>query len=231
MTGGWAYVLLGLLGAYHGLNPAMGWLFAVGLGLQERSRGAVLRSLLPIALGHECSILLIAALVLGLGVVADSTALHVGAGIALVGFGVFRFVKPRAHFRWTKMRVNRRELSWWSFLMSTAHGAGLMVAPVLIGAGAASSAAADQMPGMSMPGGSAVAHDHELAHMQHAALSLPGSALGLLLHVTAMVLVMGVVAVVVYDRLGVRVLRRAWLNTEWLWAGAFVLAGVVTLFT
>jgi hypothetical protein len=231
---GWAFVLLVLLGAYHGLNPAMGWLFAVGLGLQERSRRAVLRSLLPIALGHECSIVLIAALVLGLGVVADSTALHVGAGVALMAFGIFRFVKPRAHFRWTKMRVNRRELSWWSFLMSTAHGAGLMVAPVLIGAGAASSAQADQMPGMSMPGmtmSSPVVHDHELAHVHDAALSLPGSALGLLLHVTSMVLVMGVVAVVVYDRVGVRVLRRAWLNTEWLWAGAFVLAGVVTLFT
>ena len=225
----WAFVLLGLLGAYHGLNPAMGWLFAVGLGLQERSRRAVLRSLLPIAIGHEISIVLIAALVLGLGVVADSTVLHVTAGIALIGFGVFRFVKPHAHFRWTKMRVNRRELSWWSFLMSTAHGAGLMVAPVLIGAGAAS-AQADSMPGMHM-GPSPVVHDHELAHVQSASLSLPGSALGLLLHVTSMILVMGVVAVLVYDRVGVAVLRRAWVNTEFLWAGAFVLAGVVTLFT
>jgi hypothetical protein len=230
----WAYVLLGLLGAYHGLNPAMGWLFAVGLGMQERSRRAVLRSLLPIAIGHECSIVLIAALVLGLGVVADSTVLHVGAGLALMAFGIFRFVKPHAHFRWTKMRVNRRELSCWSFLMSTAHGAGLMVAPVLIGAGAASSAQADAGMTMSMPGmsmSSPVAHDHELAHVHDAALSLPASALGLLLHVTAMLLVMGVVAVIVYDRVGVRVLRRAWVNTEWLWAGAFVLAGVVTLFT
>src|SRR5262249_38793850 len=155
----------------------------------------------------------IAALVLGLGVVADSTVLHVCAGLALIGFGVFRFVKPHAHFRWTKMRVNRRELSWWSFLMSTAHGAGLMVAPVVIGAGAAS-AQADSMPGMNMS--SPVAHDHELAHIQSASLSLPGSALGLLLHVTSMILVMGVVAVVVYDRVGVAVLRRAWVNTEWL---------------
>src|ERR1044071_2893234 len=137
-------VLLGLLGAYHGLNPAMGWLFAVGLGLQERSRRAVLHSLLPIAFGHECSIVLIAALVLGLGVVADSMVLHVGAGVALIAFGLFRFIKRHAHFRWTKMRVNRRELSWWSFLMATAHGAGLMVAPVLIGAGAASQASASE---------------------------------------------------------------------------------------
>jgi hypothetical protein len=213
-------VLLGLLGAYHGLNPAMGWLFAVALGMQERSRRAVLRSLLPIAIGHECSIVLVAGLVLGLGLFADSTVLHVGAGISLIGFGIFRFVKPRAHFRWTKMRVNRRELSWWSFLMSTAHGAGLMVAPVLIGAGAAGTAQA-----------SSTGADHELQHVKMASLSIPGSALALLLHVATMILVMGVVAVVVYDRLGVAILRQAWVNTEWLWAAAFVLAGVATLFT
>ena len=213
----WAYVLLGLLGAYHGLNPAMGWLFAVALGMQERSRTAVLRSLLPIAIGHECSIVLIAALVLGLGLLADSTALHVGAGISLIAFGVFRFIKPRAHFRWTKMRVNRRELTWWSFLMSTAHGAGLMVAPVLIGVGATGTAQASS--------------DHELQHVQMAALSIPMSALALLLHVTAMIVVMGAIAVVVYERLGVAILRQAWLNTEWLWAGAFILAGFITLFT
>jgi hypothetical protein len=220
VSGAWPYILLGLLGAYHGINPAMGWLFAVALGMQERSRKAVLRSLLPIAIGHECSIVLIAAVVLGLGLLADSTALHVGAGVGLIGFGIFRFIKPRAHFRWTKMRVNRRELSWWSFLMSTAHGAGLMVAPVLIGAGAAGTAQASQM-----------SSDHELQHVQIAALSIPGSALALFLHVATMVLVMGVVAVVVYERLGVAIVKQAWLNTEWLWAGAFILAGFATLFT
>src|SRR3954454_19514807 len=114
----------------------MGWLFAVALGMQERSRRAVLRSLVPIAIGHELSIVLVAVVVVGLGLLADTQALHLGAGIALIGFGIFRFVRPRAHFRWTKVQVNRRELGWWSFLMSTAHGAGLMVAPVLIGAGA-----------------------------------------------------------------------------------------------
>jgi hypothetical protein len=142
VSSAWPWILLGLLGAYHGLNPAMGWLFAVSIGMQERSRRAVLRSLLPIAVGHECSIVLVAVLVLGLGVLTDTTVLHLAAGIALVAFGIFRFLKPRAHFRWTTMRVNRRELSWWSFLMSTAHGAGLMVAPVLIGAGAAGTAQA-----------------------------------------------------------------------------------------
>ena len=138
----WPYILLGLLGAYHGLNPAMGWLFAVALGMQERSRRAVLRSLVPIAIGHELSIVLVAVLVVGLGLLGDTQALHLGAGVALIAFGVFRFVRPHAHFRWTKLQVNRRELGWWSFLMSTAHGAGLMVAPVIIGAGSTGTAAA-----------------------------------------------------------------------------------------
>jgi hypothetical protein len=217
LHGVWPYIVLGLLGAYHGVNPAMGWLFAVAIGMQERSRRAVLRSLWPIAIGHECSILLVAALVLGFGLLTDGSALHIGAGVTLILFGVFRFVKPHAHFRWTSMAVNRRELGWWSFLMSTAHGAGLMISPVLISAGAAASARASS--------------DHEIQHVQMASLSLLGSGLALLLHVATMILVMGVVAVLVYDKLGVAIVRQAWLNTEWLWASAFVLAGVVTLFT
>jgi hypothetical protein len=215
MEEAWPYILLGLLGAYHGLNPAMGWLFAVALGMQERSRRAVLRSLVPIAIGHEASIVLVAVVVVGLGLLADTHALHVGAGVALIAFGLFRFAKPRAHFRWTKLQVNRRELGWWSFLMSTAHGAGLMVAPVLIGAGATAEASAND----------------SVEHVQGVLDAPLMGGLALLLHVASMMLVMAVVAVVVYEKLGVAILRQAWLNTEWLWAGAFVMAGFVTLFT
>jgi hypothetical protein len=215
MEEAWPYILLGLLGAYHGLNPAMGWLFAVALGMQERSRRAVLRSLVPIAIGHEASIVLVAVVVVGLGLLADTHALHVGAGVALIAFGVFRFAKPRAHFRWTKLQVNRRELGWWSFLMSTAHGAGLMVAPVLIGAGATAEASAND----------------SVEHVQGVLDAPLMGGLALFLHVASMMLVMAVVAVVVYEKLGVAILRQAWLNTEWLWAGAFVMAGFVTLFT
>jgi hypothetical protein len=210
----WALLVIAALGAYHGLNPAMGWLFAVALGMQDRDRKAVLRALPPIAIGHELSLVLVAAAVLGLGLLADPSVLRLAAGIALILFGIFRFWKPRAHFRWTTMRVNRRELAWWSFLMSSAHGAGLMVAPVLIGGGAAS----------------ASAHDHALEAAGGGAELLTG-ALGLLLHVGAMVSVMAVVALLVYDKLGVAVLRKAWINLDGVWAGAFVLAGVLTLFT
>jgi hypothetical protein len=203
------------LGAYHGLNPAMGWLFAVSLGMQERSRAAVVRALGPIAIGHELSLLVVAALVLGLGLLTDPGVLHVGSGIALIAFGVFRFVRPRAHPRWTRMRVSRRELGLWSFLMASAHGAGLMVAPVLIGAGT----------------GDAVASSHGLAEAHEAGFSVPAAAVGLVLHVGAMVAVAGTVALLVYTRFGVGVLRRWWVNTDAGWAVAFVLTGTLTLFT
>jgi hypothetical protein len=206
---------MALLGAYHGLNPAMGWLFAVSLGMQNRSRRAVLRALPPIALGHELAIALVALLVIGLELITDTTALHIGAGIALVAFGVFRFAKPRAHFRWAKTRVNRRELSFWSFLMSTAHGAGLMVAPVLLATG----------------GTHHRSPDHTLTDMNLGSMSIPQSALAIVLHVGAMLLVMAVVSVVVYEKLGVAVLRRAWLNSDQVWAGAFVMAGIITFVT
>ena len=200
---------MALLGAYHGLNPAMGWLFAVALGMQEGRRSAVSRSLVPIAIGHELSIVVVAAVVLGLGVLADSTALHLGAGAALVAFGIFRFAKPHAHFRWTTMRVNRRELTWWSFLMSTAHGAGLMIAPVILGLQASSNS-----------------HD-DMAMLSGGPIDI--AAVGIAVHVLAMVAVMGAIAYVVYERVGLQILRRAWLNTDQVWAGAFVLAGLVTL--
>ncbi len=218
MTRDTALLTLAGLGAYHGVNPAMGWLFAVSRGMQERSRRAVLGSLLPIAVGHELSLLVVVGALLALETVIDGSTLHLAAAIALIAFGVFRFAKPRAHPRWTRMRVGSRELGLWSFLMSTAHGAGLMVAPVVLGL---QSTLAD-----------AHVHEHDrmdVAMVSHAALG--PSAAGLVLHVGTMLLVMGAVAVFVYERIGLEVLRRAWVNTDHVWAGAFVAAGVLTLLT
>jgi hypothetical protein len=209
-------VTVALLGAYHGLNPAMGWLFAVGLGMQDRDRRSVLRALPPIAAGHELAIALVAALVVGLGALADPRPLHLGAAAALIGFGVFRFVKPRAHPRWTTMRVSRGELTWWSFLMSSAHGAGLMVAPVLLGSGGAETTNAH----------AGHAHDHPAATMD-----VSEAALAITVHVGAMLAVMAVIALVVYEKLGLTFLRRAWINSDQFWAGAFIVAGTVTLVT
>jgi hypothetical protein len=207
------WLTLAGLGAYHGLNPAMGWLFAVSQGLQESDRRAVTRALVPIAIGHEASIVMVAVLVVGLGVIVDPGVLHIAAAAVLIAFGVFRFLRPRWHPRWTKMRVDRRELTLWSFLMSSAHGAGLMVAPVLIG-------------------GSTAIADGGGHHVEAAGQGpLLATAVGVGLHLVAMLAVMGAVALLVYVKLGVGILQRAWINTDAVWAGAFVFAGVVTLFT
>ena len=200
----WPWLALGGLGAYHGVNPAMGWLFAVALGLQEGRRSAVLRALPPIALGHEASIALIVVLVGGLELVADPTGLRLAAAGALVLFGLYKLVRPRSHPRWVGMRVTGRDLVAWSFLMSTAHGAGLMLLPVLLG----------------MPGGT---HAHELPALQDAAAAVA--------HTAAMLAAMGAVALVVYEKVGLGVLRRAWVNLDSFWAAAVMTAGVATLFT
>ena len=215
MSENWPWLALVLLGAYHGLNPAMGWLFAVALGLQEQRRGAVLQALPPIALGHAVAISL-AVLVVGVAqiVVPLDVLRYVGAGV-LILFGLYKLVRRR-HPRWVGMRVGFRDLTAWSFLMATAHGAGLMLVPVLLRFSSANAAhsAHGAHAGYTDPTGSATA----LADL---------AAVGL--HTLAMFVVMGAIAVVVYEKLGVMILKRTWFNIDLLWAGTLVGAGVITL--
>lgn len=214
MTDAWPWLALGLLGAYHGLNPAMGWLFAVALGLQERRLAAVLQALVPIAIGHELSVAAAAAAVRVVEVVAIRDLLRGAGAVALVGFGAFKLLRPRAHPRWVGMRVNQRDLLLWSFLMSSAHGAGLMLFPLLLGLSAPTYVEGIAALAPSLGGA-----------------SLLRDAAAVTVHTLAMLAVMALVAVAVYIRLGVIVLRKAWVNFDALWAGALVLAGTLTLFT
>jgi hypothetical protein len=212
----WPWLALALLGAYHGLNPAMGWLFAVALGLQERRRGAVLQALPPIALGHALSILL-AVLIVGVAqLVIPLDVLRYVCASVLILFGLYKLVR-RKHPRWVGMRVGFRDLTVWSFLMSSAHGAGLMLVPVLLGLSEATQVPPDQADHAAHTGmsGSTVV----LADL---------TAVGL--HTLAMFAVMGAIAVVVYEKLGVMILKRTWFNLDLLWAGALVGAGVITVF-
>ena len=127
----WPWLALALLGAYHGLNPAMGWLFAVSLGLQERRTSAVLRAFLPISLGHASAVLA-AVLVVGVAqLVVPLGVLSYLCGSALILFGLYKLIW-RKHPRWVGMRVGFKDLTVWSFLMASAHGAGLMLIPVLL---------------------------------------------------------------------------------------------------
>lgn len=208
-----------MLGAYHGINPAMGWLFAVALGLQEQSRKALLRALLPIALGHWASIALTAALVGGLQVVSSPHLLRPLGAVALILFGLYKFLKPRSHPRWVGMRVSLRDLVLWSFLMSSAHGAGLMLFPVLLAL-----PTAEHRP-HTRSGGEVV------AGLGTSSDSIAQGVAAVLVHTLAMLLVMSVVAIAVYEKLGLAMLRRAWVNLDALWAAAIIAAGIFTLFT
>jgi hypothetical protein len=207
-----AWLALATLGAYHGINPAMGWLFAVALGLQERKRSAVLRALPAIALGHEASIAAVAAILAVAQIFTAAELLRPLGAIGLVAFGVFKLVKPRSHPRWVGLRVGPRELVVWSFLMSSAHGAGLMLVPVLLG--------------MPVPPDAV-----DLPGVTFSVATLARDAAAVTIHSASMLLVMGTIAIVVYERLGLDVLRKAWLNVDLLWSVAVIAAGVVTLFT
>jgi hypothetical protein len=207
----WPWVALVLLGAYHGINPGMGWLFAVAIGLQEKSRRSVLRSLVPIALGHALSIAVVVAIVGSVQTIAPPRALRKGGALALIAFGLFKFAKPRLHPRWVGMRVRAGELALWSFLMATAHGAGLMLFPVLL----------------AFPANAHAHHTHGAAG--GGSVGRDGAAV--LVHTMAMLLAMGLVALIVYEKLGLAILRRAWMNLDLVWAIAIVAAGLFTLFT
>jgi hypothetical protein len=216
----WPWLSLLALGAFHGLNPAMGWLFAVALGLQERRLRAVTAALGPIALGHALAIGLAAIAVSTLGIVIPQRVLLAVGGAALLGFAAYKVATRFRHPRWVGMRVGLRELVAWSFLMASAHGAGLMLVPVLValrGEGVAS----------------AQAHAGHLGHGGHAsqtgsAALLPAlAAVGL--HSAAMLAVAGAVAMVVYQKLGVEVLRRAWVNLDLLWVGALAVTGAIAI--
>jgi uncharacterized membrane protein len=213
----WPWLALALLGAYHGLNPAMGWLFAVALGLQEQRRGAVLEALPPIALGHALAISLAVVLIGVAQIMVPLEVLrYICAGV-LILFGLFKLLR-RKHPRWVGMRVGFGDLTLWSFLMASAHGAGLMLLPVLLGL-----SSTEHMHG---------AHAHG-AHTGHTAMAGSTTVLADLgavgLHTLAMFAVMGAIAVVVYEKLGVMILKRAWINLDLLWAGTLVAAGLITL--
>jgi len=211
VTAAWPWLALIGLGAFHGINPTMGWLFAAALGLQRKSRAAVLWSLLPIAAGHALSVALIVAAAFTLRTFVELRVLQVGAAATLIAFGVYRLL-ARHRVR-VGMQVNATDLLLWSFLMATAHGAGLMLLPVLLG----------------MPVG--VLH-HEHAHME-VATALGGSTVtglaAVAVHTIAMLAVAGTIAMMVYEWVGLSFLRRGWINMDLMWVLALIGAGVTLL--
>jgi hypothetical protein len=213
----WPWLALILLGAYHGLNPAMGWLFAVSLGQQEGRREAVIKAFWRIVLGHAAVTLVVAAVLAAQVVVPLGVLKYVGAG-ALILFGLYKLIR-RKHPRWVGMRVGFRDLTAWSFIMASAHGAGLMLVPVLL-----------KLSG-TMHEMEHRAHEH-WGHSVHLFLTNPAALADIAavaVHTLAMFAVMAAIALVVYDRLGLMILKRTWFNVDLIWAGALVVTGGITL--
>jgi hypothetical protein len=200
-----------VLGAYHGINPGMGWLFAVALGLQHGSARGVWRALTPIALGHAVAVGVVLAAASLVGLVVPLDALHVIVATMLITLGLYRLWRHR-HPRFGGMQVGFRDLSVWSFLMASAHGAGIMLLPFVMPAPAALSAAGH--------------HAHMTAMRAHVATA-GATAVGI--HTLAYFAVMTLAAWVVYRWLGLSLLRKAWFNLDWMWAGALMVTGVVEL--
>jgi len=210
VTAAWPWLALAGLGAFHGINPAMGWLFAVALGLQRKSRAAVLWSLLPIAVGHALSVALVVAAVGALRAFVDFAVLQVCAAMTLIAFGLYRLLAR--HRARVGMQVGAADLILWSFLMATAHGAGLMLLPVLLG----------------MPIG--IAHNH--THLAVAAAVGSSAVTGfaaVALHTATMLVVAGAIAVAVYEWVGLAFLRRGWINLDLVWVLALIGAGTILL--
>ena len=209
--------LLGLaaLGAFHGINPAMGWLFAVSLGLQRQSAWAINHAIFYIALGHLASLAAVAVILAVFGYFVPLFWVRVAAGVVLLLFGVYKLVLYYRHFRWVGMNVSGRDLAVWSFLMATSHGAGLMLAPIILNVEERGEGTAPDLE-----------HHTGLLDLTDTAAAW---GIGLAVHTAAMLAAMLVIALIVYKRVGLAFLRRGWLNVDLLWAAALILAGIATI--
>jgi hypothetical protein len=220
----WPWAALFLLGAYHGVNPGMGWLFAVALGMQKKSASAVWQSLVPIAAGHFVAIGLVVAAAAIAGAVLPLGYVKIAAACVLFAFGLLQLVR-KSHPRWGGMQIGFRDLAVWSFLMASAHGAGFMLLPLLL-----------KMSVLRAPVdlGNSAHHIHALGLAGTSAVGPwatgPWTAsIALLVHTLGYVLITGLIAFVVYEKLGLDILRKTWVNLDLIWAVALIATAGFTL--
>jgi len=209
MTGSWEMLLF--LGAFHGINPAMGWLFAVALGMQENRAAAVWRAILPIGVGHACAVAAAVALGMIAGIVVPIDLLRWPVAAILIMLGVLRLVRHR-HPRYGSMRIGAGGLTIWSFLIATAHGAGLMVLPIWLR--------------MSTAAGDHGAH----VHATQGTVSLASGLIAIAVHSGSYLFVTAAIALIVFHKVGVGLLRKAWINLDLIWAAALIATGTLTMF-
>ena len=198
-----------LLGAFHGINPGMGWLFAVALGMQERRLGAVWRALIPLTLGHALAIATAVVVAVAAGAALPAASLRLPVAVTLAALGAYRLIRHR-HFSGGGMRVGMGGLTSWSFLMATCHGAGLMVLPVFLG--------------MAAP-----AHDGNCHGAGPVSATAAMAAAATVAHGVGYLGITAAVAWAVFTKIGVGILRRAWFNLDLIWAVALIGTGILTV--
>jgi uncharacterized membrane protein len=214
----WPWAALFFLGAYHGVNPGMGWLFAVALGLQKKSAAAVWQALPPIAAGHFVAIGLVVAAAAIAGAMLPLRYVKIAAACVLLAFGLHRLIR-KSHPRWGGMQIGFRDLSIWSFLMASAHGAGFMLLPILLKMSALG-AAGDLRDST---------HHHALGFSGSSTVGAGTASIALLVHTLGYLLVTGLIAFVVYKKLGLEILRKTWVNLDLIWAAALIATAGFTL--
>jgi hypothetical protein len=203
------WLALAGLGLFHGINPAMGWLFAVALGLHRHSQNVVFLSLIPIAVGHAFAVAAVLVVVLALGLVLHWTILSRVAGLALIGWAIWHAVYGHRRRVRIGMQTGMAGLALWSFLMASAHGAGLMLIPVVVPLCLAAAPA----QGFTLSS------------------ALPVSLAALSVHTGTMLATIALISIVVYRWIGVEFLRRGWMNLDLLWTVALGLCGALLLVT
>ena len=201
------WLILIALGAFHGLNPAMGWLFAVALGYYRNSRRVVVLSLIPIALGHAAAIAVVVFAVVGLGLAIDERTFRIVAGALLIAWGLYHVTYGHRHRVQIGMTTGLFGLAVWSFVMAMAHGAGMMLIPVLMPLDHA---------------GHLSGHAHHMPAMPSFAVA----SLAVLMHSLAMLVVTGAVALAVYEWIGLGFLTRGWINLDLVWTVALIGMGL-----
>ena len=208
MTTFWPWLSIAALGAFHGINPAMGWLFAVALGLHRQSRRTVWLSLVPIAIGHAISIATVLVVVIAFGAALDLDSFRLAAASLILGLAAYGAVYGHRHRVRVGMRTGMAGLAFWSFLMATSHGAGLMLVPAML-----SICLADRSGDLAIP----------------MANSLPVALAALAVHSGVMLAVIAAVALAVFEWLGLAALRSAWINFDRLWTLALGATGIALL--
>jgi hypothetical protein len=206
-TEAWPWAALVALGFFHGMNPAMGWLFAVALGMHRQSRGILILAWAPIAFGHAVSVALVLLAVVLLGVVLDNRVLDRVGGAMLLGWALWHGLRGHRQRLRVGMQTGMAGLALWSFLMSSAHGAGLMLVPAVL------PLCLSEVAGTSMASGR---------------ILVAMAAIGV--HTAAMLATIATVSLVVYEWAGLAFLRWGWINYDLIWVAALAACGGLLVF-